>query len=124
VTAADAAIAPRDLEPRGAATADLAGWLSLAATPTFAVMATLTAVSPDGAMGALCGNGHGFAMGGMVPMYLLMSAFHLAPWLRFASRCRGVHRAAGLSPGSHSDSTPPSTSSATLQPRATAKACA
>ena len=92
MTAADAAIAPRDLEPRGAATADLAGWLSLAATPTFAVMAALTAVSPDGAMGALCGNGHSFAMGGMVPMYLLMSAFHSAAWLKLISERRRAIR--------------------------------
>jgi hypothetical protein len=27
-------------------------------------------------------------LGGMVPMYLLMSAFHLAPWLKLISRRR------------------------------------
>lgn len=85
----DAANASRE-ESRGAGTRGIAGWLSLAATPIFAVMALLTAISPDGAMGALCGSGHGFALGGMAPMYLLMSVFHLAPWLRFASdRRRG-----------------------------------
>jgi hypothetical protein len=28
-------------------------------------------------------------MGGMVPMYLLMSAFHSAPWLKLISGRRG-----------------------------------
>ncbi len=37
--------------------------------------------SGDAAM--LCMGGQGASpLGGMVPMYLLMSAFHLAPWLR------------------------------------------
>jgi hypothetical protein len=31
----------------------------------------------------------------MVPMYLLMSAFHLAPWLKLMSGHNGVFRAAG-----------------------------
>ena len=54
---------------------DAAQWLSLAAAPTFALMALLTAV--------LGGNSHGASrFAGMVPMYLLMSAFHSAPWLK------------------------------------------
>jgi hypothetical protein len=44
--------------------AGLAKWLALAASPTFAAMAVLT------------------SLGGMVPMYLLMSVFHAAPWLK------------------------------------------
>ncbi|UWU79187.1 hypothetical protein N2603_12215 [Bradyrhizobium huanghuaihaiense] len=59
----------------------LARWLALAATPTFAVMAVLTA-APGGGPDMLCGAGQGSLLGGMVPMYLLMSAFHSAAWLR------------------------------------------
>jgi hypothetical protein len=59
----------------------LARWLALAATPTFAIMAVLTAVL-DVPADMLCGAGHGSMLGGMVPMYLLMSAFHSAAWLR------------------------------------------
>jgi hypothetical protein len=77
--------------PRGkAAGLGAADWLSLAAAPTFAAMAVLTAAAGEGGM--LCSSMPGPAMpalsplGGMVPMYLLMSAFHLAPWLRLVSR--------------------------------------
>ena len=59
----------------------LARWLALAATPTFAIMAVLTAVI-GGRADMLCGAGQGSLLGGMVPMYLLMSAFHAAPWLK------------------------------------------
>ena len=41
----------------------------------------------------LCSAAHGMPLGGMVPMYLLMSAFHLAPWLRLIANWRsGAHR--------------------------------
>ena len=66
----------------------LARWLALAATPTFAIMAVLTAVI-GGPADMLCAAGHGSVLGGMVPMYLLMSAFHLAAWLRLISEWRG-----------------------------------
>ena len=57
-------------------------WLSLAASPTFAVMALLTAVYDGGAMASLCGPAPGAsALTGMLPMYLLMSVFHAPPWL-------------------------------------------
>lgn len=60
--------------------------LSLAATPTFAVMALLTAVHGDGMAGMICSAaGAGSLMTGMVPMYVLMSVFHLGPWLRLFS---------------------------------------
>lgn len=62
---------------RGAAT-----WLALAAAPTFALMALLTAVfagEPDTLCAALQGS---FPLSGMVPMYVLMSAFHVGPWLK------------------------------------------
>lgn len=61
--------------------------LSLGAAPTFAFMAALTAILGGGAHEALCSAAsHTSALGGMVPMYVLMSAFHLAPWLRLSSR--------------------------------------
>lgn len=70
----------------------LARWLALAATPTFAIMAVLTAMI-GGPADMLCAAGHGSVLGGMVPMYLLMSAFHSAAWLRWiAERRRAVGR--------------------------------
>ena len=65
----------------GAAATGLAGWLSLAAAPTFAVMALLTHFA-GGPLDALCSTGTALHLGGMVPMYLLMSAFHSGPWLK------------------------------------------
>ena len=61
----------------------IAGWLSLAAAPTFAAMALLTGLQGGGPADMLCAAAHdGWPLGGMVPMYLLMSAFHAAPWLK------------------------------------------
>lgn len=72
----------------GALTArHLASWLSLAATPTFAIMAVL-AMAGDGPADMLCAAGQGSLLGGMVPMYLLMSAFHSAAWLRLIAERR------------------------------------
>jgi hypothetical protein len=59
-----------------------ARWLCLAASPTFALMALATAVSGGREMSCMMGQS---PLAGMVPMYLLMSAFHLAPWLRLIS---------------------------------------
>lgn len=60
-------------------------WLSLAAAPTFAIMAVLTAIG-GGMPDMVClASQHASALGGMVPMYLLMSAFHLPPWLKLIS---------------------------------------
>ena len=64
-----------------------ADWLSLAAAPTFATMALLTGVVGGGSLDVLCSAMHG-PLGGMVPMYLLMSAFHTAPWLKLISSRR------------------------------------
>ena len=64
----------------GTAPIGAAGWLSLAAAPTFAIMALMTAVLGGGAPEALCSSAS--PLSGMIPMYLLMSAFHAAPWLR------------------------------------------
>jgi hypothetical protein len=58
-------------------------WLSLAAAPTFATMALLTGVPGGEPLSVLCGPAHGLSLlGGMAPMYLLMSAFHSPPWLK------------------------------------------
>jgi hypothetical protein len=68
-----------------------ADWLCLAAAPTFAMMALLTGVLGGGAPDLLCSvTKQAFPLNGMVLMYVLMSAFHLAPWLRLISgRSRG-----------------------------------
>nr|WP_309402200.1 hypothetical protein [Aminobacter niigataensis]WMD00140.1 hypothetical protein RAR13_29155 [Aminobacter niigataensis] len=56
--------------------------LALAAAPTFAVMALLTAVVADDPAAMLCSSAHGSPLSGMGTMYLLMSAFHAGPWLK------------------------------------------
>ena len=72
---------------RGHAAAPEPGhWLSLAAAPTFAAMALLTGLS-GGDADMMCSALHGASpLGGMVPMYALMSAFHSAPWLKLIAR--------------------------------------
>jgi hypothetical protein len=76
-----------------AAAARPADWLGLAAAPTFAIMALLTATG--GQPQLLCSAAHlESPLGGMVPMYLLMSAFHSGPWLKLISgRRSGASRA-------------------------------
>ena len=64
-----------------------AEWLSLAATPTFAVMALVSPVLGGASAEMLCAAGRGASvLTGMVPMYLLMAAFHAGPWLRLVRR--------------------------------------
>jgi hypothetical protein len=66
-------------QPRG-----VAGWLGLAASPTFALMAWIAA--HDAPTMALCSAGSGLLpIDGMTAMYALMSLFHLSPWLKRAS---------------------------------------
>jgi hypothetical protein len=80
--------ARRDDEGAGAAPG-IARWLCLAATPTFAIMALLTGVLGGGPSDVLCSAAQdAFPLRGMVPMYLLMSAFHSAPWLTLISSRR------------------------------------
>lgn len=67
-----------------AVTLGIADWLCLAAAPTFVLMALLTCVQ-GGDAGMLCVGANASPLGGMPAMYLLMSAFHLAPWLRVIS---------------------------------------
>jgi hypothetical protein len=66
----------------GSALHAAAEWLCLAATPTFAIMALLTAFG-SGQPDMLCAPiPRASWVSGMVLMYLLMSAFHSAPWLK------------------------------------------
>ena len=78
--------APRSVRVDGdktaAVLAAVINGLYLAATPTFAIMALLTAMTGENA-DMMCSAAHGaWPLGGMVPMYVLMSAFHAAPWLK------------------------------------------
>ena len=64
-----------------------AGWLAIAASPTFALMALIAA--NDASRMALCASGaSSLPVDGMTAMYLLMSLFHLPPWLKLASAGR------------------------------------
>jgi hypothetical protein len=70
-----------------------ADWLCLVAAPTFALMALLTTVFDGGPLEMLCSAAQGASpLNGMVPMYLLMSAFHSSPWLRMISSRRSGRR--------------------------------
>ncbi|TCL71353.1 hypothetical protein [Rhizobium sp. BK251] len=63
--------------------AGIADWLCLAAAPTFAIMGLLSA---NGGADMICSSmPDAFPLDGMAAMYLLMSAFHLPPWLRLFS---------------------------------------
>jgi hypothetical protein len=79
-------------ERRTKAALGAAGWLSLAPAPTFAIMALLTSVG-GGPADMLCSAAPAASpLSGMVPMYLLMSGFHLAPWLKLVANRRGSAR--------------------------------
>jgi hypothetical protein len=72
-----------------AASLRAADWLGLAAAPTFALMALLTAVFVGDAMDMLCSAAHGASpLSGMALMYGLMSVFHSAPWFKWIARWR------------------------------------
>ena len=74
---------------RGAAIARVAAdWLGLAAAPAFATMALMTATFGGGAEPLCSALGRGSLMSGMVPMYLMMGAVHVGPWLRLVAGLR------------------------------------
>jgi hypothetical protein len=78
---------------RDAAVRSVADWLCLAATPTFALMALLTILFGSDAMAMMCTGGMSQSpFGGMLPMYLLMSLFHLPPWIELAAGCGWLRR--------------------------------
>jgi hypothetical protein len=64
--------------------------LRFAASPSFTIMALLTAVFDSGAPSVLCSTASGATLNGMAPMYVLMAAFHLGPWLKLISRRQNV----------------------------------
>ena len=77
---------------RNTAAPGAADWLCLAAAPTFAIMALL-ASALGGPPAMLCSAAHDASpLSGMVPMYVLMSAFHLTPWLKLVSKRRSGAR--------------------------------
>ena len=72
---------------RGLVAFRAADWLSLAAAPTFALMAVVTGIVDGGPHQMSCSAAMRMSpLTGMVPMYALMSAFHFTPWLRLISR--------------------------------------
>ena len=76
-------------ESGSAAALAAADWLCLAAAPTFAIMVLLTIVLDGGQQDILCAAAQGASpLSGMVPMYVLMSAFHSAPWLKLIAGIR------------------------------------
>jgi len=75
---------------RGSPARVAADWLCLAATPTLAIMALLTDLG-DAQPDVLCAAMHPASpFNGMVLMYLMMSAFHAAPWLKLISSYKGM----------------------------------
>ncbi len=73
-----------------------AEWLSLAATPTFALMAVLAALPHGGAHQMSCSAAAMSSLGGMTVMYLLMSAFHCLPWVKMLGPGSNWAQVAGL----------------------------
>jgi hypothetical protein len=70
----------------------IAEGLGFAATPSFALMAILAVAHHGSPADVLCAAAHDSSpLSGMLPMYMLMSAFHSAPWLKLISR-RHRHR--------------------------------
>ncbi len=68
----------------GRTATDAPGWLGLAAAPTFTFMALASALdTPD--MSVCAAMPSWMPVNDMALMYLLMSLFHLPPWLRLLS---------------------------------------
>jgi len=89
---------PASLASRGGegapATLGATDWLGLLAAPTFAIMALLTCLRGRGSQDLFCSAAQDASpLTGMVAMYLLMCAFHSAPWLKMISgRPSGMFR--------------------------------
>ena len=85
----------------GDAAPGLASWLGLAGAPTFALMAQWSAFfssQPD----MICTATQASApMSAMTVMYLLMSGFHLSPWLKLISGPRKGARRHDRAPSGH-----------------------
>ncbi len=63
---------------------DVARWIGLAAAPSYALMAWVAAASAPRI--ALCAPASDIPpLDGMTWMYLLMSFFHVSPWLKLAT---------------------------------------
>ncbi|GGY19045.1 hypothetical protein GCM10008098_09020 [Rhodanobacter panaciterrae] len=77
-----------------AASLRAANRLGLAAAPTFALMALLSGIDAGGPMDMLCSAAHSASpLSGMTLMYVLMSVFHVGPWLKWiVCRRRGIRR--------------------------------
>ena len=73
---------------RGACSGGTADLLRFAAAPTFAGMALLSSMLGQGSPAALCSAQGASPLTGMVAMYVLMSIFHAAPWLKLISAAR------------------------------------
>jgi hypothetical protein len=73
-------------ERLAAAALGAADWVCFAAAPTFAIMALLAGVLGGGAQDTFCSAAQDASpLSGMVWMYMLMNAFHSAPWLKLIS---------------------------------------
>jgi hypothetical protein len=63
-------------------------WLAFGAAPTFAAMALVTAIQPAGMPGLCPAMPDPSWLTGMAPMYVLMSLFHVTPWLKLLAHWR------------------------------------
>jgi hypothetical protein len=75
-----------------AARTPAASLLSLAAAPTFVIMALWSAVAGGPAEMMCSSGGSALSLNGMATMYALMSVFHVSPWLTLLSNRRNVER--------------------------------
>jgi hypothetical protein len=86
----EAAPVPASARDRQRPRVKAASVLLFAAAPTFGIMALLTAAQSAAMPDVLCSSSRGgWFLTGMVPMYSLMSAFHLTPWLKFVGGRQG-----------------------------------
>ena len=70
-----------------AAALGFADRLRLAAAPTYAFMAVFTGIFGESPKDMVCmAMQHTSPLSGMVSMYMLMSVFHVVPWLKLIAR--------------------------------------